>query len=135
MTHLNKFKDLLTWFPKYMDLDETLGQVQGPRVDFTLSLIMKCSISPLPYLFPIVHLSSLPRVLSELLSGEQRRKEERGEPAGGTALFPPFPSLLAPAPWLVQLCPLLPAQLVVQIRPCSTATAVSGRDGDGVPFL
>ena len=37
MTHLNKFKDLFTWFPKYMDLDETLGQVQGPRVDFTLA--------------------------------------------------------------------------------------------------
>ena len=35
LTHLNKFKDLFTWFPKYMDLDETLGQVQGPRVDFT----------------------------------------------------------------------------------------------------
>ena len=36
MTHLNKFKDLFTWFPKYMDLNETSGQVQGPRVDFTL---------------------------------------------------------------------------------------------------
>ena len=36
MTHLNKFKDLFTWFPKYMDLDETSGQVQGPAVDFTL---------------------------------------------------------------------------------------------------
>ena len=35
MTHLNKFKDLFTWFPKYMDLDETSGQVQGPAVDFT----------------------------------------------------------------------------------------------------
>jgi len=42
MTHLNKFKDLFNWFPKYMDLDETFGQVQGPRVDFTLYK-MRCT--------------------------------------------------------------------------------------------
>ena len=34
---LHKFKDLLSWFSKYMDLDETSGQVQGPTVDFTLN--------------------------------------------------------------------------------------------------
>ena len=33
---LHKFKDLLSWFSKYMDLDETSVQVQGPTVDFTL---------------------------------------------------------------------------------------------------
>ena len=34
---LHKFKDLLSWFSKYMDLDETSVQVQGPTVDFTLN--------------------------------------------------------------------------------------------------
>jgi len=33
---LHKFKDLLSWFSKYMDLDETSVQVQGHTVDFTL---------------------------------------------------------------------------------------------------
>ena len=33
---LHKFKDLLSWFSKYMDLDETSVQVQGLTVDFTL---------------------------------------------------------------------------------------------------
>ena len=33
---LHKFKDLLSWLSKYMDLNETSGQVQGPIVDFTL---------------------------------------------------------------------------------------------------
>ena len=33
---LHKFKDLLSWFSKYIDLDETSVQVQGPTVDFTL---------------------------------------------------------------------------------------------------
>ena len=32
---LHKFKDLLSWFSKYMDQNETSGQVQGPTVDFT----------------------------------------------------------------------------------------------------
>ena len=36
---LHKFKDLLSWFSKYMDLDETSVQVQGPTVDFSLVIV------------------------------------------------------------------------------------------------
>lgn len=37
---LHKFKDLLSWLSKYMDLNETSGQVQGPTMDFTFFFLL-----------------------------------------------------------------------------------------------